>query len=99
MCISANTPTRSYGISYVVGSASSGLNAEDTIPVRLEWASETGTSKVNPIPPGATVTGFVAPQAGCGAGGSDVTLIVSALKSAGGDRAPLAPVTILIVPE
>lgn len=99
MCISANTPTRSYGISYVAPSPNTGSSAQGPTPVRLEWAAEPGTSKGDPIPPGGTVTGFVAPQAGCGAGGDDATLIVSPVKSAGSDQAPLAPVTILIVPE
>jgi hypothetical protein len=89
-CVSANTPTGAYGVSFEPGAGASGRDGAAAIAV--EWAGV-------PIPAGAPVGGFVASARPCSARRSATATLI--LRRPAGTTSPgaVSPATLLIVPE
>lgn len=101
ICISANTPTRAYGVSLLTSSASNGPGQGSSGRYSVEWIDEPGKSAGARIQPGSTVTGFVAPQGRCTARSSPSALLVirSLPQTAASAEGSPAAATLLIIPE
>lgn len=95
-CVSANTPTRRYGVA--LGAPQDDSAADQASPV-LEWAGAPDVSKGSPIGTREPVARFLAGARNCsGEGSANATLIV---RSPSGSSAAQSfpPATLLIVPE
>ena len=101
ICISANTPTRAYGVSLLTSAASNGPGQGSSERYFVEWIDEPGKAAGARIQPGSTVTGFVAPRGRCTALSSpSARLVVRPLPqmARGAEGSPPAA-TLLIIPE
>ena len=101
ICISANTPTRAYGVSLLSSTASNGPALQSSGRYFVEWIDEPEKSAGARIQPGSTVTGFVAPRGRCTALSSpSARLVIHPLPQAASDaQGSPAAATLLIVPE
>jgi hypothetical protein len=93
-CVSANTPTRLYGVT--LAASAEGDSSPDVASPLLEWAGESDVSNGRRIGTGEPETGFVAADGSCG-GRSNAALIVT--TPAGHPVAQSFSQTLLIVPE
>lgn len=101
VCVSASTPTRSYGVSLLEPSVPSrfhgGSASEQTFIV--EWASEPGQAVGNRIDAGMIVMGFVASETSCTPQSpANARLIVRSLSRKPNEQSAAAAI-LLIVPE
>ncbi len=101
ICISANTPTRAYGVSLLTSSAWNGPGQGSSGRYFVEWIDEAGKFAGARIQPGSTVTGFVAQEGGCTARSSpSARLVIRPLpETAAGVEGSPAAATLLIIPE
>jgi hypothetical protein len=100
ICVSANTPTRSYGVSLLAppGARGPGPGRAATPPVFIEWVGDGRRSPGTEILPGSTVTGFIAPQSPCTPESAPNARLI--IRPAAKDMPPqAAAATLLIVPE
>lgn len=103
LCVSANTPTRGYGVSLLTSSVTAGSASKETVDrsIAIDWASASGESPVRRIFAGSTVMGFVAGPGHCtNQRVPNASMIVSTLPAAAASRAGTDTIaTLLIVPE
>jgi len=92
-CVSANTPTRLYGVTLA---ASEGDSSPEEAPPLLDWASGPDASNRSQIRAGGPATTFIAAARRC-AGESNAALIVTPPTGQGARQS--FPQTLLIVPE
>lgn len=96
-CVSANTPTKEYGVTLATAGEGRGGSSE-TLPV-LEWAGAPDVSNATQIVAGEPVTGFIAAGLDCSADNRvNATLIVRPPSGGAAGRVD-SEATLLIVPE